>query len=473
MNPRPLKTRFAPSPTGLLHLGNIRTALFNYLLARGGRGSFVLRIEDTDATRGHEKYTQALMEDLRWLGLQWDEGPERGGPCPPYVQSARGETYAKYFARLQAAGLAYPCFCSEHELKIERKTQIAAGRAPRYSGKCRALSAQEIEERYARGVAATLRFHVADGRTVEFEDRVRGPQRFATADIGDFVIRRSDGTPAFFFCNAVDDALMGVTVVMRGEDHLANTPRQILLLESLDLPVPDYAHIPLVVDSAGAPLSKRTGGKSVQELRDVGYLPDAVNNYLARVGHAYDERRLMALPELAAQFDLGRVHRSPARFDEAQLLYWQKEAVRAAPVGLLWDWMGAAVHALIPPHARDEFVDAVRANVTFPPDALHWARIAYTEELVLSRPAHAAVDEAGRAFFDQALAALGSHRTDFRGLSAALAERTGYSGKQLYRPLRAALTGELDGPEMAKLLPLIGVERARKRLARAARSNEK
>jgi nondiscriminating glutamyl-tRNA synthetase len=469
----PLKTRFAPSPTGWLHLGNMRTALFNYLLAQGGNGSFLLRIEDTDAMRGHERYTQALTRDLDWLGLRWDEGPERGGSSAPYAQSQRGEIYGKYFAQLEATGLAYPCFCTEQELKVERKTQLAASQPPRYSGKCRHLSPQEIEQRQARGVPATLRFRVAEGRVVEFDDRVRGPQRFASADIGDFVIRRSDGTPAFFFCNAVDDSLMGVTLVVRGEDHLTNTPRQLLLLEALQLAAPQYAHIPLVVGADGAPLSKRTGSKSTQELRDAGFLPLAINNYLARVGHTYDDNRLLALPELAARFDMARAHHSPARFDEAQLLHWQRETVRSLSPADFWNWMGTEVQALLPTDARDIFIDAVRPNVTFPKDALHWARVVYADDLPLSHGAHEAIKENDRRFFEQTLNALTTHRTDFRGLSAALGQETGFSGKRLYRPLRAALTGELDGPEMARLLPLIGVERARSRLQRAVEAAAK
>lgn len=468
MSTRSFTTRFAPSPTGLLHLGNLRTALFNYLLARGVGGAFLLRIEDTDAMRGHERYTHALMRDLAWLGLHWDEGPDRPGPAAPYAQSARGEVYREYFERLEAAGVAYPCFCSEQELKVERKTQLAAGQPPRYSGKCRLLSASEIEERRAKGVAATLRFRVAEGGSVTFEDRVRGPQRFATSDIGDFVIRRSDRTPAFFFCNAVDDALMGVTLVVRGEDHLTNTPRQLLLLDALTLPVPQYAHIPLVVGADGAPLSKRSGSKSALELREAGFLPAAINNYLARVGHTYDDHQLLALSELAARFNIARVHHSPARFDESQLLHWQREAVRAAPVADLWQWMGPPIHALISVSERDAFVEAVRANVTFPAEALHWARVVHADDLALSSAANESVRIAGRDFFEHSLHAVDTLQSpSFEKLAAALAQATGKKGKSLFQPLRGALTGEINGPEMARLLPLIGVERARQRLRRA------
>ena len=460
---RPFKTRFAPSPTGLLHLGNIRTALFNYLLARRTGGTFLLRLEDTDAMRGHEKFARALEQDLRWLGLVWDEGPETGGGHGPYAQSERGHVYKEYFAALEFKGLAYPCFCSEHELAIARKVALASGYPPRYSGKCRALSRAEAEARFARGEPATLRFHVEEGRTVEFDDKLRERQIFATSDIGDFVIRRSDGTPAFFFCNAIDDAVMGVTLVVRGEDHLTNTPRQILLLQTLGLPVPDYAHIALVVGADGAPLSKRTGSRSVQELREAGFLPAAIHNYLARLGHTYEDNRFMTLDRLAAEFSLARLHRAPARYDEAHLLHWQREALLHLSTGEVGDWMGAEVHALVPPDIREAFALAVRANVTFPADALHWAQIVFADAMTVSHPARAAIMAAGDEFFDVARRALEKHGADFKAMSEMLRHTLAVSGKALFQPLRAALTGELDGPEMAKLLPLIGVERARKR----------
>ena len=464
MNPAPFKSRFAPSPTGLLHLGNVRTALFNYLAARHAQGVLLLRIEDTDAMRGHEKYAVALEQDLRWLGLEWQEGPGQGGKHAPYAQSQRGAIYARYFDQLESSGCAYPCFCSEHELEIARKTAIAAGRPPRYSGRCFRLKSEEVAARRAEGRPATLRFHVADGKTVEFDDQVRGRQTFATSDIGDFIIRRSDGTPAFFFCNAIDDAVMDVSLVLRGEDHLTNTPRQILLLQTLGLPVPTYAHIALVVGSDGAPLSKRTGSRSVQELREQGFLPLAVNNYLARLGHTYESNALLDLTGLADAFDPARLHKAPARFDEAQLLHWQREAVRAAAVTTLWDWMEAAVGSLVPEVERTAFVEAVRGNIVFPPDARHWAQAIYDDLLDLNHAAHEAARTAGEEFYDIARRALEKHGTDFKALSQMVKQDTGLAGKALFQPLRAVLTGELDGPEMAKLLPLIGLDRAHRRI---------
>jgi glutamyl-tRNA synthetase len=464
------RTRFAPSPTGRLHLGNVRTALFNWLAARHAGGAFALRIEDTDAVRGHEKYELALQEDLRWLGLDWHEGPGMDGPGGPYAQSQRGAIYQEHFARLEAAALAYPCFCSEHELEIARRTAIAAGRPPRYSGKCRSLTPQEVAARFVGGMPATLRFRVPEGETVAFSDRVRGRQEFATSDIGDFIIRRSDGTPAFFFCNALDDALMGVTLVVRGEDHLANTPRQILLLRALGLPVPEYAHIALVVGQDGQPLSKRTGSKSVEELRVEGYLPLAVNNYMARLGHTYEESGFMTMTELARGFALDRLHRAPARYDEQQLHHWQKEAVLRSSGEEVWAWLRAwgdarvqHLETLVPPPATTVFAEAVRGNIALPADALEWAERLFGRAEI-RHEAREAMRAAGVGFFKIARDHAERAGDDFRAYVHDLGIAARVRGKELYMPLRAALTGETHGPEMERLWKLLGPERIKQRL---------
>ena len=487
MTSRPIKTRFAPSPTGLLHLGNIRTALFNFLLARQARGTFLLRLEDTDAMRGHEKYARALEDDLRWLGLVWNEGPEVGGRHGPYAQSERGSIYKEYFAALESKGLAYPCFCSEHELAIARKTALAAHRPPRYSGKCRALSSQEVQARLAKGEPATLRFRVEEGSTVEFEDRVRGRQVFDTDDIGDYIIRRSDGTPAFFFCNAIDDALMRVTLVVRGEDHLTNTPRQILLLRALGLPLPEYAHIALVVGNDGAPLSKRTGSKSVQELREGGFLPLAVNNYLARLGHTCDANNFMDLETLAENFNLSRLGRAPARYDESQLVYWQKEAIKHTSDEKLWAWMNSKaifssyVGSFVPDGKELLFAKVIRDNITTPEDALIWAGNLFAESNRYDREAKSVIDMAGSEFFKKALECL-SHDTDtFHSYIQKLELATNKKGKSLFMPLRAALSGEVNelisqsgrayewnhGPQLEAMWELLGVDLIKRRLSEA------
>ncbi|MDE2089517.1 MAG: glutamate--tRNA ligase [Gammaproteobacteria bacterium] len=467
MQPERIKTRFAPSPTGYLHLGNARTALFNALYAYGHGGVFLLRVEDTDRERSSRAFIDALQEDLNWLGLRWQEGPLAGGAAGPYLQSQRDAVYRRYFDALERQGLAYPCFCSDQTLREARAAQRAAGQPPRYPGTCARLEPREVEQKLRQGLAPTLRFRVPRGRRVEFLDSVRGAQSFASDDIGDFIIRRADGSPAFFFSNAVDDALMDVTDVLRGEDHLANTPRQILLLEALELPLPRYGHIPLIVGADGSPLSKRHGSRSLRELRQAGYLPLAVVNYLARLGHGYDADRLLDLEALAAAFDPARLGRAPARYDEAQLLHWQREALAHGGVDELWDWMGSEVHARVPVDLRQAFVEALRHNVALPEEATRWARILYSDPLDMGVEAAAAVHRTGGRFFEQALAALPSAGNDYPALVRALKQATGAAGKALFQPLRAALTGETHGPELARLYALMPAERIHRRLQAA------
>ena len=464
MTTETLKTRFAPSPTGYLHLGNVRTALFNALLARRWGGQFLLRIEDTDRERSRPEYVAALLEDLRWLGLNWQEGPGVGGAQSPYAQSERAAIYADYYRRLESAGQAYPCFCAPAELALSRKAQRAAGRPPRYAGTCARLSEAERSQRLERGLQPTLRFRVPVGRTVEFADRVRGPQRFASDDIGDFVIRRADGTPQFFFANAVDDALMGITHVLRGEDHLANTPRQLLLLEALGLPAPEYGHLALIVGADGGPLSKREGDLSLRELRAAGYLPEALLNYLARLGHVYERDEWLEPAELAAGFALEHLGRAPARYDEAQLLHWQSEAVRRTDPERLWDWMGTAVRERVSPDSREEFIATIRPNIRFPADAAFWAERLFGAELNPSDDGRAVIAATGSGFFVHALAAYAQHGAAFQPLVEDLKRRTGLKGKHLFMPLRAALTGETHGPELARVIDLMAPDCVRRRL---------
>lgn len=453
-------TRFAPSPTGGLHLGNARTALFNDLFARGRGGRFLLRIEDTDAARGSRELETELLGDLRWLGLIREDDP------PRERQSERRDLHDEHVRRLQRDGLVYPCFCTDEELKAARKAQVAAGKAPRYPGTCAALSADERESKLAEGRPHTLRFRVPAERPVVFDDLVRGEQRFRTDLIGDFVITRTDGSPAFFFANALDDALMGVTHVLRGEDHVANTPRQLLLLEALDLAPPEYGHLPLVVGPDGAPLSKRRGAASLAQLREQGYLPAAVANYLARLGHHFDDDSLKSLDELAEGFSLASLGRAPAHFDENQLRHWQKLAVAAASDEAFMSWAGEALDK-VPSGSRGSFVRAVRPNCEFPSDVAHWAGILFGEELNMGEEALGVVREAGSGFFDRATEAVAREGASVEAIKAA----TGEKGRRLFMPLRAALTGELHGPELKAVLELLGTQRAAARLAACGRQD--
>ncbi len=463
------KTRFAPSPTGHLHLGNLRTALFNALLARRDQGIFLLRIEDTDATRSREDFAQALQEDLQWLGLAWQEGPQVGGPQAPYAQAARGAIYQQYYQQLEDAGLAYPCFCSEEALKLSRKAQLSAGRAPRYAGTCARLSATEIEARLAQCIKPSLRFRVSDEESIAFDDLVRGALHFNGADIGDFIIRRSDGSPAFFFSNALDDALMGVSHVLRGEDHLTNTPRQLLILRALDLPMPRYGHISLIMDAHGAPLSKRLGALSARALRAQGFLPLAILNHLARLGHTLDSDALLSFAELAQAFSESRLGRAPARHDETQLQHWQRLAVNALDETALQQWLEhSEVLQEIPAAQQQAFLATIRDNIELPADARVWAQRLLVDPLDHEPAAREAVVQAGAAFFHSAIKLLDTQPNwDFREFSKTLGQQTGLKGRALFMPLRAALSGVDHGPEMARVWQFLGPERARIRFIQA------
>jgi len=456
-------TRFAPSPSGALHLGNARTALFNFLLARRYGGRFVLRIEDTDLQRSHEDMVTALCADLAWLGLQWDEGPERPGAHGPYRQSQRASIYAPYLARLESERLAYPCFCSNLELDVARRAQLAAGRPPRYAGTCRELSAAQRAERLAQGRKPSLRFRVPSGERMEFQDLVHGAQSFLSDDIGDFIIRREDGSAAFFFSNALDDALMGVTHVLRGEDHLSNTPRQRLLLQALGLAPPLYGHVSLLLGADGAPLSKRHGATGVRELAAAGYASAAVCNHLFRLGHSTPLNALLDAGQMASAFDIAHLQRAPAHFELAQLRHWQSEWVHQLAPGQARDWLQPMLPGELTPGQSDAFIAAVLPNIVLAEDARLWQQIIFGEALAFEEPALRAAREAGPEFFAAAAGAL-NDRVDI----AALRSATGRKGAAFFMPLRAALTGRLHGPELAPLLAAMPTDRVRARLLRFA-----
>ncbi len=456
------KTRFAPSPTGLMHIGNARTALFSALFG----DTFVLRIEDTDAERSRREFVEALLHDLRWLGLEWDEGPASSEPGESWHQSRRSAIYQRHYDELERSSCAYPCFCTATELEVSRKVQLAAGKPPRYSGKCAQLTPDAAQAQRDAGRSPTLRFRVPKARQVVFEDGVRGLQTFQTDDIGDFIIRRADGSAAFFFCNAIDDALMGVTHVIRGEDHLANTPRQMLVLEALGLPVPGYAHTALILGDDGTPLSKRNGSRSINQLREAGYFPAALLNMMARLGHHYESDALMDLAALKAGFTLAHLGKSPSRFDTVHLDHWQSLAIRTAADATLEPWLRAETRAIVPEPQRATFRDIVRSNCLFPDEADIWARILFTDE---PRPVDAAAAEAarqaGESFFLAAIDAANTAEDDFNGFLSALKLATGMKGKGLFMPLRAAFTGRHDGPELELLYQIIEPERLHRRLA--------
>ncbi len=448
--------RFAPSPTGDLHLGNVRTALLNFLLAQSRGDDFLLRLEDTDTVRSRLEWSQQIEQDLLWLGIRWKQRP--------YFQSQRLSLYQKYYQTLQERGQTYLCFCSTQDLAFMRKVQRANGQAPRYSGVCRHLTVQQIEEKQAAGIQPTLRFHVPEGQTIHFIDLVRGAQTFTSDAIGDFIIRRADGTPAFFFCNAIDDALMQISHVLRGEDHISNTPRQILLLQALELPIPSYGHISLIVGTDGAPLSKRQGSISVFELRAQGYLASALCNYLSRLGHVYANHAFMNLNQLAVEFSLQNLNKAPAQYDVHQLLYWQKRAVLALDDAAFLDWIGFKVRILVPSSVQIQFIDMMRDNILFPDEALKWASVLFSDSYVRDSTVDDFLKTVNPHLWQIALATLGSQGADYEAVIAALKEQLKLKGIALFKPLRMALTMQESGPELAKIFELLGVQRLIQRL---------
>ena len=467
-----MRVRFAPSPTGQLHVGNARTALFNWLLARRHGGVFILRIEDTDVERSSRDSETAIMRDLRWLGLDWDEGPDIGGPRGPYRQSERFHLYESYAKELLAAGQAYHCFCSISQLDAERQAALAEGKPARYAGTCRALSPEQAEARIAAGEHPAIRFRVPENRDVAFEDVVRGEVRFQTEVIGDPVIVRADGTPAYNFAVVVDDALMETTHVVRGEDHISNTPRQILLYEALGFNPPAFAHLSLVMGPDHSPLSKRHGATSVAEFRSKGYLPESLVNYLALIGWSPgggDE--LLPIDELARRFSLEEVGLSAGVFDEEKLAWVNRHYLKMADPKRLAElsvpYFNQAGVKMSPNDRGLTFLASAMAMAAASVDRLDQVpgRLAllfdYSPEQALADPgvrSEMQTEPARSVVSALAEELAGAPRLDrekFRAAAAHVKARTGQKGKGLFHPIRVALTGRAEGPELDLAIPTI------------------
>jgi glutamyl-tRNA synthetase len=439
-----LVTRFAPSPTGRLHVGNIRTALHNWLLAKRHGGRFLLRIDDTDAERSREDYVAAIRADLAWLGLEPD-GEER--------QSTRLAHYEKAFDSLRAAGRVYPCYETAQELELKRKVALGRGLPPIYDRAALALGEAERAAKEAAGIAPHWRFRLDRDAPIEWHDGIRGPQHFDPAQLSDPVIRRADGSWLYMLPSALDDIAMGVTDVLRGEDHVSNTALQLQMFGALGAAPPRFAHEALLVGAEGK-LSKRLGSLGCDALREAGIEPQAVVALLARLGTSLPVEPIAEHQDFVETFDLSTFGRAPARFDEAEL-----ERLNAAIVHQM-DY--AEVAARLPAGMGREGWQAIRPNLTHVGEAADWWRV------VTGPVAPPALSDEDRAYLAQAAAALEWSADPWHTLTNGLKETTGRKGKALFQPLRLALTGRASGPEMAALLPLIGEDEARARLERAA-----
>jgi nondiscriminating glutamyl-tRNA synthetase len=471
-----VRVRFAPSPTGLLHIGNARTALYNKLFALQHGGIFILRIEDTDVARLDSAAEAAIMEDLRWLGMVWDEGPDAGGAHGPYRQSERTQIYQGYAEQLLREEKVYPCFCTPEELAEMRELLLAKGERPRYLGRCRKLTSEQAKELEAEGRKSSLRFKVLDGATV-VRDIIHGKKVFENKLMGDFVILRSDGTPAYNFAAVVDDASMGITHVIRGEDHLPNTPRQIILYEALGLTPPSFAHHPLLVAPDGERLSKRYGAVSVQAYRDQGFLPQAVANYLALIGGGIPAgEEIMSWQEMIERFSLEGIARSPAAFDLGKLRWLNRGHLRAMRGEDILPYARPFLQGLPLEEVTEawlvQILDTVKENAETLTELKDLVSIFLPEGFSIVDEARSALAKekartAVKAMQEIVTGMKDIKEEDFSGIVAALKKQTGLKGKELLAPIRAALTGRTEGPELKKVLPLLGKRVIMERLVQA------
>ncbi len=476
-----LRVRYAPSPTGHLHIGGARTALFDYLMARRHGGTFIIRFEDTDQTRHVESGIDSQLNGLKWLGLDWDESVDVGGPYGPYRQTERLDLYQPFIDQLLREGNAYRCYCSEQDLEQERAEQEARGEMPRYSGKCRNLTQQQIEAYEAEGRKPSIRFRVPEDEIIAFNDKVREHVEFESNGIGDFIIVRPDGIPTYNFAVILDDYLMKITLVIRGEEHLSNTPRQILMYNALGLPIPEFAHLALILNQDRKKMSKRDESiiQFIEQYKELGYLPEAVTNFIALLGWSpKGEEEIFSKEELIAQFDLDRVSKSPAVFDMDKLNWMNNHYLKKAPL--------STVVNLAVPHlqkagflpaeldaATQEWVAALvgvnQERMRYAAEIVELAALFFQEEIAFDDEGKALLAEEHvptvlKSFLQQVEQAEEFTAEIIPALLKNVQKETGYKGKQLFMSIRVALTGQVHGPDLNMSLYLLGKEKVRARL---------
>ena len=491
MTPNPqVRVRFAPSPTGHLHVGNARTALFNWLFARHHGGAMVLRIEDTDVERSEARFEDQLIADLKWLGLDWDEGPDIGGPFGPYRQSDRVEIYREHAERLLEARKAYLCFCTEADLQKEREKAQAEHRQPIYSGKCRTVDPAEAKRRRDGGEACAIRLQIPE-HPIRFHDIVHGDVEFSSDVVSDPIILRSNGMPVYNYVVVIDDALMKITHVIRGDDHLSNTPKQVALYEALGWPVPEFAHLSTILGADRERLSKRHGATSIANFRDMGVLPEALVNYLALLGWAPSggTRELFSIEELIKEFSLKRVTPSPAVFDMEKLYWLNRHYIKYSSPERIEKLALPYYTRMISGELAQKSGGASASDYPWPPDIVIWfAQI--TQLLAPSVDRLDQLPERANAIFNYdakaAVAAPDNAETlawpntdavlarflckiledefaaenkltaeQFKKIVNEIKAETGAKGKELFHPIRIVITGSHSGPEFDKLIPIL------------------
>lgn len=475
-----VRVRFAPSPTGPFHIGGARSALFNYLVAKHTGGKFVVRIEDTDRKRSTSESEENIKEALKWLGINWDEGIDVGGPDGPYRQTERLEIYKKYTEKLLAEGKAYYCFCTPEELEAEKDEQLKKGETPVYSGKCRHLPKETVEQYLKEGRPYVIRIATPKNETLEVDDLVRGHVTFDSNKVGDFVIVKSDGIPVYNYCVVIDDALMHITHVIRAEEHLSNTPRQIVLYHALGFDVPKFAHVSLILGADKKKMSKRHGATSVQQYRDAGYLPDALVNFLGLLGWTPNsDQEIFSRDELIQQFTLDRVAKNPAVFDIEKLnwinFHYMKQLDADQLLAVCLPHLQQAGYASQNPGAAKmqwlkDMVWAMREHVQYGAQIVDAAKVFFTDDFAPENEETAAVlqEETAPAvltMFHDELAALDEVTADtVQPLFKKIQKGLKVKGKFVYMPIRVAVTGVMHGPDLNVIVALMGREKVLARL---------
>lgn len=475
-----IRVRFAPSPTGPFHIGGARSALFNWLLAKKYNGKFIMRIEDTDLERSTKESEENIKNALRWLGITWDEGADLGGPYGPYRQTERLDIYNTYTQQLLSDGQAYHCYCSEEELEEERQVQLDKGETPRYGGRCRQITDEDKARFVAEGRKPTVRFHVQENKQIVFKDMVRDTVSFDSNGVGDFVIVKSDGVPVYNYAVVVDDALMKITHVIRGEEHLSNTPRQIVLYEALGFTPPVFGHISLILGADRTKMSKRHGATSVDKYRKMGYLPEAIVNFLALLGWSPGgEQEFFSLEELIEQFSMERVAKNPAVFDVDKLNYISAQYMKKASPEVITE--------LALPHLREagyisddlstedklwlvEVVAVLQDYISYAAEIVAHIDLFFNDNVKFENEEAAEVlrDADVPAVMDsfrerlQALEVVDA--PSVKALLKGITKELKLGGKKVFMPLRVVLTGKMHGPDLDKVIALIGRERILARL---------
>jgi len=472
------KVRFAPSPTGPLHIGGARSALFNYLFAAHEGGQFVLRIEDTDLERSRRVYEDEIIESLRWLGISWTEGMLQDGDNGPYRQTERLQIYRKYLDQILDQGDAYYCFCTQEELEAERQEQLTSGSMQRYSGKCSRLSEKEIQERLAAGIKPTIRLRVPEHKIHVVNDLVRGNVSFESDNSGDFIIAKSDGIPVYNFAVVIDDVLMGITHVIRAEEHLSNTPRQLMLYDAFNFAYPQFAHISLILGSDRQKMSKRHGATSLVQYREMGYLPEALFNFLALLGWSPEgEQEILSPEEIIDQFTLDRVAKSPAVFDMDKLnwvnqQYLKKKTTLELAV-MLKPYLNASEYAADIENLDDLryglLVDAVRDHLVCLSDVTKYMNIFFREAVYEEEALQALAGEGVLTVLETFRDELPhfAEPEEIKQFIKATVKKLKLKPKDVFMPLRSALSGQTHGPELPYLISIWGREESIRRIDKA------